>query len=78
MKESYNIYDLLSKIDWEGGITSVLEYGVRDIDEYDVPEELKEAWAEMSEAYADFEVIETTVLELLNKTENTYNEEKGF
>ena len=56
MRESRNVYDLLSKIDWEGGITGILEYGERDIEDYDVPDDLKEAWADMAEAYAEFEL----------------------
>ena len=78
MKESYNIYDLLSKIDWEGSINDVLESNLKDIDEYDVPEELKEAWAEMYDAYADFVDFRATVISLLNYAEVVYNEEKGF
>jgi hypothetical protein len=78
MRESYNIFDLLSKIDWEGGVASVLEYGLREIEDYDVPEALKEAWAEMADAFAEFELLEETVADMLHKAETKYNEEKEF
>lgn len=78
MRESRNIYDLLGKIDWEGGIASVLEYGLREIEDYDVPEALKDAWAEMADAYAEFELMEETVADLLHKAEARYEDEKEY
>lgn len=78
MKESLNIYDLLSKIDWEGGITGILDYGERNIEEYDVPDVLKDAWDEMEGFYSDFEGAMGTVQELLEETEIKYNADKEF
>lgn len=78
MRESSNIFDLLSKIDWEGGIVGVLQYGERDIEDYDVPDALKEAWAEMAECFAEFELLEETVADMLHKAETKYNDEKEF
>lgn len=78
MKESYNIFDLVAKIDWEGGIQAVLEYGLREIDDYDVPETLKEAWAEMAEHFTEFEVLASIVSGMLHQAETTYDEEKIY
>jgi hypothetical protein len=78
MRESRNIFDLLGKIDWEGGIASVLEYGLQDIEEYDVPEVLKDAWADMADVYAEFELAQEAVADLLHKAEYRYNEEKDY
>lgn len=78
MSESRNIFDLLAKIEWEGGITGILDYGERDIEDYDIPDELKEAWAEMAERYADFESEMEIVSDLLNHYEHKYNTEKEF
>lgn len=78
MQESRNIYDLLSKIDWEGGVPEVLDYGVRSIDEYDVPDELKDAWDEMADFYADFESCLENVWNLINQAEQDFNNTKGL
>lgn len=76
MTESRNIFDLLGKIEWEGGITGALDYGERDIEEYDVPDDLKDAWADMAECYSDFETEMENVSSLLNYYETMYNENK--
>jgi hypothetical protein len=78
MIESLNIFDLIGKIDWEGGIPSVLKYGLREIEDYDVPDALKEAWIEMADAFAEFELLEQNVDSILNWAETKYNEEKEF
>lgn len=78
MQESRNIYDLLSKIDWEGGIAEVLDYGERDIDDYEVSDELKEAWADMADAYSEFETTMATVGLRLTEEENLFEERKGL
>lgn len=75
MTESNNIYDLLSKIDWEGGIAAVLEWGMRDIEEYDVPDSLKEAWEEMVAAFNEFEGCMEDVYAEMHKAENQSEEE---
>jgi hypothetical protein len=74
MEESRNIYDILSKIEWEGGIDAVLDYGMRNIDEYDVPGELKEQWAEMCDAYAEFETLRDEMDRALSRFEIEYGE----
>ena len=78
MNESRNIFDLLGKIDWEGGITGILDYGERKIDGYEVPDDLKEAWEEMADRYSDFESEMENVMDLLNTYVLQYNEEKEF
>ncbi len=75
MTESNNVFDILSKIDWEGGIPAVLEWGMRDIDSYDVPDTLKEAWADMATVYAEFEGCMEDVYAELHKAENRAEEE---
>jgi len=52
MSNLFNVHDLEGKIDWEGGFFSALEYGI-DIDEYDVPESLKEEWDELAMLFGD-------------------------
>lgn len=78
MRESRNIYDLLSKIDWEGGITEVLDYGIRDIEEYDVSDDLKEAWEDMEDFYTDFENALAKVYDLMRAEEREFDERKGL
>lgn len=78
MTESRNIFDLLGKIDWEGGITGILDYGERNIDAYEVPDSLKEAWEEMADLYGDFESAMDTVMDILDKCAVQYNELKEF
>jgi hypothetical protein len=46
--KSSNINDLLEKIDWEEGISSAVMNGLTDIDDYDVPDDLKDIWEEMA------------------------------
>jgi predicted component of type VI protein secretion system len=70
-----NIFDLLGKIEWEGGLTSVLDYGLRDIEDYDVPDALKEAWENMVSAYEEFEGYMEDVDAELHKAQNTAEEE---
>ena len=75
MTESNNIYDILAKIDWEGGIPAVLEWGMRDLEEYDVPDSLKDAWADMADVYAEFEGLMKDVYAEMHKAENRAEEE---
>jgi hypothetical protein len=78
MTESRNIFDLLGKIDWEGGITGILDYGERNIDDYDVPDALKEAWSDMADRYGDFETEMDNVMDVLDRCAVQYNEQKEF
>lgn len=75
MTESNNIYDILAKIDWEGGIPAVLEWGMRDIEEYDVPDSLKDAWVDMAYAYAEFEGMMEDVCAEMHQAQNHAEEE---
>lgn len=49
----YTVHDLIDKIDYEGGMSSAIDYGIR-IEEYAIPKNLKNDWAEMVEAYQAF------------------------
>jgi hypothetical protein len=66
MSDKQDIYDLDAKIDWEGGIDSALDYGVK-IHEYDVSSELEAAWYEMEDAYEAFSDIRATVYALIEE-----------
>jgi len=47
--DSANINDLLEQIDWAEGLSSaVINEGMYFIEEYDVPDDLKDAWQEMA------------------------------
>jgi hypothetical protein len=67
----YNIFDLEGKIDWEGGYSSALEYGI-DIEEYDVSEELKAAWYEMEDRFGEFESEEANVNRLIEEEKQNH------
>lgn len=56
MEDLMNVHELLGKIDYEGGYTDALDYGIR-INEYDIPKEIQQLWAEMREAYLSFAEI---------------------
>lgn len=75
MTESNDVYDILAKIDWEGGIPAVLEWGMRDIEEYDVPDSLKDAWADMAQVYEEFEGTMEDVYAELHQAQNRSEEE---
>lgn len=75
MTESNDVYDILAKIDWEGGIPAVLEWGMRDIEEYDVPDSLKDAWADMAQVYEEFEGAMEDVYAELHQAQNRSEEE---
>jgi len=78
MRESNNITDLLAKIDWEGGIPELLDYGVRSIDEFDVSDELKDAWDEMVSYFLDFEGCLEHVWNMLHQEEHDFENGKGL
>lgn len=78
MQESTNINDLIEKIEWEGGIAGALDYGFAEIDDYDVPDDLKDAWAEMSDVWDEFESQRMIVQELLNTYASKYETDKEF
>jgi hypothetical protein len=66
MMREGDLGDILAKIDWEGGMCEVLEYGLMDLEDYDVPDDLKTAWAEMAELYSDFSGMADNVWELID------------
>lgn len=78
MQESLNIYDLLGHIDNEGGLHAILDWGLENIDNYDVPDELKEAWDELASVFGDFDSECMNVYRLLSKYEREYDENKEF
>lgn len=75
-RELWDIYDLESKIDWEGGYSSAIEYGI-DIDDYDVPEDLKEKWEEMVSLYSEYATVADEVDYMIRqvKKEKSNNDE---
>jgi hypothetical protein len=78
MDESRNIYDLLGKIEWEGGIYEVLDYGLHVIDDYDVPDSLKEKWEEMDDAFCEFMGLMNDVQAELSDAETNYSNTKEY
>lgn len=47
--------DFFAKVEWEGGIDSSLEYGLRSGDMDDSDPKLKEAWATLERLFLDKE-----------------------
>lgn len=78
MDESHNIYDLLGKIEWEGGLYEVLVYGLHVIDDYDVPDSLKEKWEEMDDAFFELLGLMDDVQDELSNAEIHYSNTKEF
>jgi hypothetical protein len=69
MSDHMTLADFVAKVDWEGGITPSLEYGLR-ADHLDPNDEeskpLREAWAALETAYREhYEPAERQVSELL-------------
>jgi Na+/phosphate symporter len=75
-RELETIWDLEGKIDWEGGYDEAISYGIK-IDDYDVSEELKEAWDNMVSLYGDYEEAVDLVDELIRaeKKEKSNNDD---
>jgi hypothetical protein len=44
-----NINDLFERIDWDESISGAVLNGLTDINDYDVPDDLKDIWEEMAE-----------------------------
>ncbi len=53
-KESNNLEDFVGKIDWEGGVTSALEYGLES-DDYNIPDDVAEKWDEIRDVFGDLD-----------------------
>lgn len=53
-KESNNLEDFVGKIDWEGGVTSALEYGLES-DDYEIPDDVAEKWDEIRDVFGDLD-----------------------
>lgn len=56
MSDLYNIHDFISKIDWEGGVYSALEYGLKTND-YDLPKHLVDTWNEIRDLFEDLDTL---------------------
>lgn len=61
--------EVANKVDWEGGLDAVLEYGLRaeDLPEDDI--ELREAWQAMELAFHTFDQAADRVRDLLPEAE---------
>lgn len=57
--------DVAAKVDWEGGITDALDYGLKVDDMPEGDEELRHAWAALEAAYATVRTAEVVVERLL-------------
>lgn len=55
-KSNQDLEDFVGKIDWEGGLTSALDYGLQTKD-YELPEDVAEKWDEIQDAYAEIESL---------------------
>lgn len=73
----FNIYELEEKIDDEGGIASALDYGI-DLNEYNVPNYLRDAWEYMLEAWEDFCKQREDVWALIEQARIDYDNNKEF
>jgi hypothetical protein len=69
--EDPDIFDLLGKIDWEGGMDGVLDYGMRSIEEYAIPKNFKVQWAEMVEVFEEYAELRDDIFAALE----SYSEE---
>lgn len=56
-EESNNLEDFVGKIDWEGGVTSALDYGLTTT-HYDLPDDVAEKWDEIRDAYSEVETLQ--------------------
>lgn len=52
--ESNNLEDFVGKIDWEGGVTGALDYGLTT-QHYILPEDVAEKWDDLTDAYGEVE-----------------------
>lgn len=66
----YTVHELLGKIDYEGGMASAIDYGIH-IEEYDIPKNLKNDWAEMVDAYQAFAELRDSLEAELEVLANT-------
>ena len=55
--------ELRDWIDWEGGYAGLIQHGV-DLEE-DIPEEIRQLWVEMTQAYEAFDVARQRVNEVV-------------
>lgn len=62
----YNLEDFVGKIDWEGGLTGALEYGL-STDDYELPEDVAEKWDEIVEYFDEFESLSGEFWALIRK-----------
>ena len=78
MQASHNIYDLLSVIDDADGLYELVRDGMENIDGYDVPDDLKEEWDNISYAVLDVKVTMERFTHLLNTYARYYDEHHNF
>jgi hypothetical protein len=57
--------DLLSKIEWEGGVIAALEYGIKTVDMPEGDTELEQAWRKLEDAWNALDPIVDTVEKLV-------------
>lgn len=76
MQESKNRYDLLSHIDWEGGMWNfIVNYGMPDVDSYEVSDEIKEKWEEAASLAYEVDELFSEIFTLLNTGEEEDDDE---
>ena len=64
--DKLTVEDLANKVEWEGGIIAVLEYGVNPNDlDPSVPDALREAFGELYRAWIDLGPLEREVEDIL-------------
>lgn len=63
MKEYKNKTDLLQELDWaEGGLYELIaNQGIRGIEEYDIPDHIKEMWEEAASLIEDFQKLDSEI-----------------
>jgi len=62
-----NRAEVTNKVDWEGGISGALEYGLTVDDMPPGDTELRDAWKRLEAAWKAFDAIETEVYALLDE-----------
>ena len=66
--------DLRDKIDWEGGITDALDYGIKTEDMPEGDAELTEAWGKLEAAWRALAPLAEAVDNMLNDVADDEND----
>lgn len=71
-KEYKNKHDLLGSIEWEGGLWALIaEYGMQEVENYDVPDSVKDLWAEAADMASELEELFSQIMaELLGEDDD--------